>query len=314
MAWFKRLLTSNDAFKAFGDLDLSEHNRQDHAAAEREFVNTFFFGKPISSYQTQANWQSLEPIYSVEGTGIKLGLGGNLMGRRANMIGVKEQLRECGRVFDLQNQALNLDEWLDLNYNIKRARSTGMNGKNVTDIDWWTNSQFRALFQQAYVEYAAAKWGDQARWNFDFNKVSESGILFDSYTFQYPSGIRINLLSNDYFDDFLDQFYDQSMTSRGNLLLGLDIGKPGPNGGSIFYSQIAANRATYQSASLAEAARLDTTLRCVLKQTSLEQTLMSETGTVIVSCPLHSAWIEGISLVKPTTTGKSLAPSYSDLY
>lgn len=313
-AVFKRLLATNPAFKEFGDLDLAERNRQDEAAAQREFVNTFFFGKPISSNQTQALWQALEPIYSVEGTGIKLGLGGKLMGRRANMVGVKEQLRECGRVFDLQNQPLRIEEWLDLNYNLKRARETGMNGKKVTDIDWWTNSQFRALFQQAYVEYAAAKWGTQAAWSFDYNKVSEAGILFDSYTFQYPSGIRINLLSNDFFDDFLDQFYDQDMTSRGNLLLALDIGKSGPNGGSIFYSQIAANRATYQSASIEQAARLDSTLRCVLKQTSVEQTLMSETGTVVVTCPLHSSWIENFSLVKPIATGKSATPSYSDLY
>jgi len=313
-AVFKKLLMTNPAFKEFGDLDLAERNRQDEAAAQREFVNSFFFNKPISANQTQALWQNLEPIYSTEASGLTLGLGGKLMGRRANFVGVKEQLRECGRVFDLQNQALRIEEWLDLNYNIKRARETGMNGKKVTDIDWWTNSQFRALFQQAYVEYAAAKWGAQARWDFEYNKVSEAGILFDSYTFQYPSGIRINLLSNDFFDDFLDQFYDQSMTSRGNLLLALDIGKPGPNGGTIFYSQIAANRMTTQTATIEQAARLDSTLRCVMKMPSLEQTLMSESGTVVVSCPLHSAWIEGISLAKPTATGKSAAPTYTDLY
>lgn len=311
---FRRLLTSNPAFREFGDLDMAERNRQDEAADQREFVHAFFFNKPISTNQTQALWQSLEPIYTVEGNGIKLGLGSKLVGRRANFVGVKEQLRECGRVFDLMNQPLRIEEWLDLNYNIKRARETGLNGKKVTSIDWWTNSQYRALFQQAYVEYAAAKWGDQARWNFEYNKVAEAGMIFDRYTFQYPGGVEIHLMSNDFFDDFLDQFADQGITSRGNLLLALDIGKPGPNGGSIFYSLLAANRATYMSADLATQARLDSTMRCVLKQVSVEQTLMSETGTVVVTCPLHNAWIEGISLVKPIATGKSLSPSYSDLY
>jgi len=314
MAVFKRLLLTNPAFKEFGDLDMAERNRQDEASDQREFVHSFFFNKAISAKQTQSLWQTLEPIYTTEGAGVKLGLGSKLVGRRSNFVGVKEQLRECGRVYDLMNQTLRIEEWLDLNYNLKRARETGLNGKRVTDIDWWTNSQFRALFQQAYVEYAAAKWGAQARWDFEYNKVSEAGILFDSYTFQYPSGIRINLLSNDFFDDFLDQFVDQSITARGNLLLALDIGKPGPNGGSIFYSQLGANRATYQSADLAQLARIDSTMRCVLKQTSVEQTLMSETGTVIVSCPLQSAWIEGVSLVKPIATGKLAGPSYLDLY
>lgn len=311
-AVFNRLRTSNAAFREFGDLDLAERNRQDEAAAQREFVNTFFFGKPISANQTQALWQSLEPIYTVEGNGVKLGLGGKLVGRRANMVGVKEQLRECGRVYDLQNQVLRIEELTDLIYNVKRARETGLNGKRVTDIDLWTNSQFHALFQQAYVEYAEAKWGQKVAFNFDFNKICEAGMVCQSYTFQYPAGINVNILTNDFFDDFLDQFYDQGMTSRGNLLLALDIGKPGPNGGSIFYSQIAANRATYQSADLAQAARLDSTLRCVLKQTSVEQTLMSESGTVVVTCPLHSFWLENFQLTKPIATGKS--GSYLDLY
>lgn len=310
---FARLMTSNPAFREFGDLDLAQRNRQDEMEDQKEFVNSFFFNKPSSANQTLALWESLEPVYTAEGNGVKLGLGSKLIGRRAEFKGVKEQLKECGRVYDLLGNPLNLHEWLDLNYNIKRARSTGMNGKQVTDIDWWTSSAMRAKFQQAYVAYAEQVWGDKVRFNFDWNQVSKAGVLFDSYTFQYPSGVKINLMSADFFDDWLDQFQNQNMEARGNLMLALDIGKPGPNGGSIYWAQMESNRATYQSAALAELARFDSTFRCVLKHVDVQQTLISDTGSAIVECPLHSSWVENFSLTVPVTTGPSGASSY-DLY
>lgn len=304
---FARLMASNQAFREFGDLDLAARNRQDEMEDQKEFVNAFFFNKPSSANQTLSAWESLEPIYTPAGNGIKIGLDGKLIGRRAEFIGVKEHLRLCDRVYDLLGNRLNLFEFLDLVYNIKRARQTGMNGKKVTDIDFYTSSAFRAYFQQAYVEYAAAVWGGQARWNFDFNKVNDAGMLFDTYTFQYPSGVNVNLISDDWFDDYLDQFDNQGMITRGNLLLCLDIGKPGPNGGSIYWAQMMANRATYQSADIEQLAKFDSTFRCVLKHVGVEQTLMSETGTAVVECPLHSAWIENFAMATPVTTGKDLA-------
>ncbi len=309
---FQKLMQTNPAFREFGDLDLAERNRQDEQRDQSEFVNSFFFNKPSSSNQTTSLWQNLEPIYTAEGNGIKLGLGSKLVGRRAEFIGVKEQLRLCDRVFDLVGNPLKMYEWLDLNYTLMRTRSTGLKGKKITDIDWYTTSAFRALFQQAYVEYAAGVWGTQARWNFDFNQVGEAGMLFDSYTFQYPSGIKINLVSNDWFDDFLDQMTEAGSPNRGNLLLALDIGKPGPNGGDIYWADMGTTRQTSKSADLAALARLDSTMRCVMKHTSVEQTLRSSTGTVIVECPSSHAWVEGFSLSKPVITAKTTP--YTDLY
>jgi len=309
---FARLLKTNPAFKEFGDLDLAERNRQDEQREQNEFVNAFFFNKPSSANQTLSDWQDLEPIYTVDGSSIQLGLGSKLVGRRAEFIGVKEHLRLCDRVYDLLGNTLNLYEWLDLNYELKRTRETGLNGKKVTAIEWWTSSAFRALFQQAYVEYAAGVWGDQARWNFDFDQVSEAGVLFDSYSFQYPSGIKIKLMSNDWFDDLMDQFVDAGSDNRGNLLLSLEIGKPGANGGDIYWADMGMSRQTSKSADLAQLARIDSTFRCVMKHTTVEQTLRSETGMPIVECPMRGAWLENFGMVKPIVTGKSLP--YSNLY
>ena len=112
---FARLLESNEWFRNFGDLPLAERNRQDEEEFQKRWVNSFFFGKKISSNQTLANWQSLEQIQTVTGSQVDPGTGGKTVAYRAGMVGIFEQLLSCGRVNDLQNNPLNFYEWLNAN-------------------------------------------------------------------------------------------------------------------------------------------------------------------------------------------------------
>ena len=310
---YSRLMEANPAFREFGDLPLAERNRQDEALSQRQFVNEFFFNKPLSANQTVDLWESLTAINSVAGTNSDPSLSGKLMSRRANFIGVKEQLRKCSQVFDLQNNPLNMQEFLDLCYNIVRARRS--QGRKVTDLDWWTDSVYRGVLQTAFMQYDKDMYLEQLRVNVKINEeMKDLGISYDSYFVKRPAGVRINILSDEFFDDFKDQFTNLNIESVGTLLLCLDIGKPGPSGGTIYWAQIAANRKVYTTAKIEELAKLDPTYRCVMEVPSIEQTLKSETGTVIVECPLNSAWVENIGggTPIPTTTGKT--PSYTNLY
>jgi hypothetical protein len=309
---FAKLMETNPAFREFGDLPLAERNKQDELNQQKKFVNDFFYNKPISANQTTVLWESLEAINSTDGAVINVGVGGKLQARRANFVGVREQLRQCDRYFDLTNNPLNLEEFFQLNYDIKRARES--QGRKVTDIDWWTDSLFRSRFQTAMMQYYKTMYLDTLRTTIQVNQLNEAlGVVYDSYQVKRPGGVRINIMSDEYFDDFRDQFADQNIESRGTVLLCLDIGKPGA--GSIYYAMIAANRKVFTSANIDQLAKLDSTYRCVMAVPEVEQTLKSETGTVVVECPLNSAWVEGINADQDPVQGpKSANPSYSNLY
>lgn len=313
---YERLFDANPAFKEFGDLDMAKRNAQDEHQAQVTFVNAFFFQKPLP-FQDKNNWESLEAIYTIPGsvldpTGAANG-NGQLIARRANFVGVREQLRVCDRVFDLQKNPLNLYEFLDLNYNIMRARKS--KGRAVTDLDWFCNSIFKANFQTAYVNYIDAEFKGKEVFNVEQGKMNEMGMIYDSYQFKRPAGIRINLVGDEFFDDLYDENDALGQPTAGNLLLNLDIGKPsGANGGSIYWAHLAANRREYNTADIQDLAKYDSTYRCVMEVSHKRQTLTSQAGMPIVECPLDSAWIENFAPDAPIVTGKSKNPYYTNLY
>lgn len=311
-AIFARLMESNEAFKAFGDLDLAERNRQDEAKDQREFVHAFFFNKAIGANQTLALWQNLDNITTVSGGSIDPGTGGKVMAKRANFIGVIEQLRTCDRVRDLANQPLNFYEFLDENYNLMRARES--QGRTVTDIDWFTDSITSANLMTGYLQYlkqesleqlrlVANLTGDRDKYNY--------GFFWTSFLVKRPAGIRINIITHHFFDDLLSAYDAEGIASAGRNLWALDMGKSGPKGGTIYYAMLESNRKVHTVGDIERLANLDSTFQCVLKNPESEVTLASETGTVIVECPENSLVIRGIADGVPNTAGKSYP--YTDL-
>lgn len=312
---YSRLMESNAAFRAFGDLPMAERNAQDELEEQKRFVNDFFYNKPLVN-QDLTNWQLLDKINTVEGASTTLGIGSKIVAYRANFVGVREQLRLCAQVFDLVGNALNLYEWLDLNYAIMRARSTFLR-RDVTEIDWFTNNVMRALFASAYTNYIANEFpGFPPRLVANYDQINKMGQIYDTYSFKYPGGVKINILSDFWFDDRLDQFQDIGQEAAGNVMWCLDIGKP--KAGSIYWAHIAANRKTYRTADIDALAKIDSTFRCIMNTISIDQTLVSKEGTVVLECPLANAMVENIKLVIPTTTGKTKGVSgnysYADLY
>lgn len=308
---WNKLFETNPAFREFGDLPLAERNRQDELEAQKRFVHAFLFQKPISANQTLTNWESLTDINTLAGAVLNPGMSGKLVAKRANFVGVKEQLAQCDRVIDLQGNKLNLLEFFDLNYDLVRQRQSS--GRKVTDIDWFTSSTFRANFHSAMMQYYKDFYLDQLRVVVEVNKIhADLGFVHDGYYVKRPGGVKINIISDEFFDDYADEFQAMGLATVGNLLLALDIGKP-PNG-SIYWAQLAANRKVYTTAQIDQLAKLDTVYRCVMDQLTLTQTLTSETGTVIVECPRFSAWVQGFEDAQPVSTGKTTTGGYLNLY
>lgn len=178
--YYSRLATSGDnvnrAFKEFGDMPLAERNAQDEMEHQKKFVRAFFFNKPISNYQRMSTWESLDNITTPTGFGITGALDGTVVTKRAEWIGVVEQLRECNRYIDAQNQVLNFYEWLDENYRIMRSRKTRYG--SCTEIDWYTDAPYAKLLINAFTAYLKAEFGED-NVTFDVN-IQKSITMADS--------------------------------------------------------------------------------------------------------------------------------------
>lgn len=309
---YQKLFETNPAFREFGDLDLAQKNAQDELEQQKRFVNAFLFQKAISANQTLTAWESLASINTPDGEVIHPGMANKLIAKRANFIGVKEQLRQCDRVFDLGGNPLNLIEFFNLNYDLMRAYKT--TGRKITHLFWWANSVFRANFQTAMMQYYKDQYLSQLQLNQEIGKTMENelGWVYDSYVVKYPAGVRIGLITDEFFDDFADEMEALGLGEAGNLLLHLDIGLP-PNG-SIYYAQMAANRKAYTTAQIEQLAKLDQTFFCVMEKLTERITLTSECGAVVVECPRLSAWIENFKQVAPVTTGQTVTGGYTNLY
>lgn len=313
MKVFSRLMESNQYFREFGDLPLAERNRQDEEEYQHRWVTTFFFGKPISANQTLSNWQSLDQILTVTSTGVDPGLGGKLVGYRANMIGVYEQMKACGRVQDLQNNPLNLYELFKAIYLIVRARKS--QGRKADSIDIYTDSEYAAFFESAMVNYYIQEYGNIVRFNLDVTSGGNTlGFQWRSYTVKFPIGVKINIITHEFFDDLATAAANESIGSTGTFMLILDMGKPGAKGGTIYPGMIATNRKKRTLGELEKLAAIDATFSCVMEHTTEEIMLSSETVTAVVECPANSLWIENIARTVPKTTGLSLNPTYTNLY
>lgn len=314
---YARLMESNEYFRQFGDLPLAERNRQDEQDFQRNWLISFFWGKPISGNQTLANWQNLEQILTVQGNKIDPGTGGKVVAYRANMVGVYEQLRACGQVRDLQNNLLNFYEWLDANYLIYRARKS--QGKPTDSIDWFTDATYAADLETGFIAYYKVEYGDILRIPIDVTNntgSNEFGFHWRSFNVKFPAGISINIVTHEFFDDIVNAFQNEAvdLSSTGRFLLALDIGKPGPRGGTIYPGMIASNRKQRTLGELEQLARLDPTFACTMESITEEITLVSETVTAIVECPADSLWIEGIARGVPVTSGRTQPSPYVNLY
>lgn len=285
----------NEAFKMFGDIDMAERNRQDELEDRKRFVHDFFFNKPINEHQTLGDWQNLDDITTPTGFSVDPGTGGKVMGKKANFIGVLEQLRRCDRLFDLTGQKLNFYEFLDELYRIKRAREA--NGRVVTDIDVWTDSVMASNMETAALTYWKNESLDQARINIEYGESKDLGISWRSFRVKRPAGVRINIITDNFFDDFRDANKTENQEQVGSILAILDIGK------SIYWAPIRSNKKTFTVGQLSDLAKIDKDWACVLETVTQEKTLISDTGTAIVECPQENLWIWGIGDGVPIMTG-----------
>lgn len=301
---FEELRRTNKAFAEFGDMDLARRNVQDEMTDRRRFVWDFFFNKPISDKQNLSDWEQLEDIQTPSGFSVDPGTGGKVVGKRANFIGVVEQLRRCDRVMDLAGNPLNFHEFIDELYRVKRSRESN---RRVTDIDVWTDSQTAVRLHTAFLTYWKQQTLEMASINIDVPKGRNEtlGISWRSYELMRPSGVRINIITDNFFDDFRDANATESQEVVGSIIAILDWS-------TIYWAPIASNRKSYTVGDLNTLGRIDKDWSCVLETVTQDKTLISDTGTAVVECPHDSLWIWGIGDAAMVMTGPT--PPEGNLY
>lgn len=292
-----QLLKDNAWYAKFIDLDDSERNRQDEIKYRRELVNALLFQEPISSNQTLALWGSLTQVTSLSGATVDPGTGSQLIGYKANLVGLLPQLRACGQALDYQNAALNIKTWVESYiYNIYRARASGAK-PNAESVDVYTDSDTAAQVEVAFIDWYADRFGATNQIQIDAYKTQGSNDFgFSWRSFKVPTkpaGVTINIITSMAFDDLknaLGSTYEQA----GRYLWTCDFG------GSIYPAIVASNRKVHTVGELNDLARIDSTFACTMENPTETVTMTSETLTFIVECPLRSRVDYGFSQVNYT--------------
>lgn len=310
-AWFKRLQEGNEYFKQFGDVDSAVRNKQLADIWQREWLNKFFWNKRISANQTLGLYRNLAQVstFSNSTQGLYVPGEGRCVGRKANAIGVYEQLAECGQVFDLQNQQLNLVELFEqLIYPIWRAR--GDQGIPNDVIEIFTDSYTASQVQRGMIQYYDTRSDGLARFMIDTKQVmsgqmGELGFSFDEYKLQYPQ-VRIRIVTHNFFDDFATAMSLENVNSAGRFLWILDFT-------SIYPGIITSNSKKHVTGDIEKLAQIDQDFACVMENPTQEIQLNSLTWTTIVECTATSAIVENFDVSRIPAGDVGQSP-YSDLY
>jgi len=295
-AWFKRLQEGNQYFKLFGDVDSTQRNKQLGDIWQREWLNKFFWNKRISASQTLGSYRSLGQVTSFSNStqGLYTPGEGRCVGYKANAIGVYEQLAECGQVFDLQNQRINLPElFRNLIYPIWRAR--GDQGIPNDVIEIFTDSETASLFQRGMILYYNNLAAGLAQFNINTDRVmmgqmGKLGFNYNEYFLDYPL-VKLRIVTNNYFDDYASAHTSENIDSSGRFLWILDFS-------SIYPGIITSNRKVHVTGEIEKLAQVDRDYACVMENPTQEVSLNSLTWTAVVECPATSAIVENFDVSK----------------
>lgn len=298
--WRKLLLEDNPLYKKYGDVDEIEKNKQIGADWQRRMVNSIFWNKPISANQTLSNYNSLDNIVTPTNSNLDATDEAECVGKRANAVGIYEQLAECGRIDDLQGAALNLNTLFNSLYDIMRVREANGSSSAFT-IDAFTDTQTAEKINDGMISYYKAKGQDMLRLNMDVNKPAQKaqfGFKFRSYELFYPQNVTLNIVTHHFFDDAITAAEAAGVTAAERRLWILDFTgiRPGI---------IDANRVVHNTGDLKKLAEIDQSFRCVMRTNTKQTTLSSTTWTVVVDCPKSNLVLENFSSGTPAVTAST---------
>ena len=317
--WRTQVLT-NQFYQEFFDLEEAEKNKQLGADWQRRLVSQMFWGKPLQ-YQNMSQYDELDTIEAFDGsligqtTGQISGLGadgGAVIARRANAVGIYEQLAECDRIVDLQGlYKLNLPNLFSELYNMMRVRE-GNGHANPKAFDIFTDSVTAELINQAMLLYYQHKSQNMLQIHINGEQKpyqkAEFGFLYRTYQLFWPPGVTINVITHYMFDDWRSAgLVRDAADNTTRVLWVLDFT-------GIYPGILASNRKVHNTGDLEKLASISPDFACVMATNTKRQTLTSMMWTMIVECPASNLIVENFTGDVPeyaTASGPSYPPASS---
>jgi hypothetical protein len=186
------------------------------------------------------------------------------------MIGILPQLADCGRWTDVAGGDFPINTFLETDiWNIVRARRS--QNRPASEIDIYTDETTADEFMTAYIAYSKAKTGDIVRINVE-SGFTEWGFPFRRLKLYKPSGVFVNLITADFFNDLATAAsynaygygsapFGVGAGGLGRFLMVLDMGQ----GGTIYPAILNSNRKQYTVGEINDLARVDRTFSTVME-------------------------------------------------
>lgn len=268
-------------FQKFRNLPLAQQKKRQALLGDLAFYNTVFYGQRINENQSVESYQSLPTVVDPANTSCTLEY-------KANTLGIRTQLSDCGRVTDLQGGVLNFDTIKAMLYSLKRNRQ--IDSGNIDTIDVMTDRYTRSNIFTMMTDYYNQKYGVnttrfyQPSQSLKFDNITN---LFSHDVYELPDeGVKLAVFSHDYFDDRLAAF-PSGHKSLGRALWAIDW--------SDVKIGLAGAKSVQRQTNVA-----DDLYNCVITPNVNHYNLMSKTIAVMLQDPNRSAMFENFSDGCPT--------------
>lgn len=207
--WMKLLNNAlmGSYFKTYHQLPEAEQRRQHQKWYDDQIMQSVFFGQRINELQTPATYDQLPVIEDPANENCPLEF-------KTNALGIQTQLVDCGRFVDRGGQPIDLADFFNRCYLIKRAREA--DSTDVTDIDVMTDRGTAGVFERAMIAFYQ-KYYKQTEVRFtEANAVVDENrkVVFKYKTYDLPpefGGFRLNIFTHTFFDDRLAAFGGNSV-------------------------------------------------------------------------------------------------------
>lgn len=276
-------------FKQFRTLDLAKQRKRQAMLAEYAYYNTIFFGQRINEQQTVENYRNLPQVVDPANPSCVLEY-------KANTLGLRQQLSDCGKVTDMQGAALDLDVIKALLYSLRRNRS--IDSGNVTRIDAFTDRFTADNILTIMIQYYKDKYGwDTTRFYKPGEKLMfENQIMWNYNVFEFPDeGVELAVIVDPFFDDYLAAF-PAADKSRGRFFWLIDW--------SDFAIGLAGTASATRQTNVA-----DNLYNCVITPNVNHYQLSSKTIAAMIQDPNRHALVENFSDSCPTLTANKCTPT-----
>lgn len=304
--FMRLLLEGNPYYKEFYHVDDVEYNRQVMTDWNNRKAWQFLYGKAQDVNQTATDWDKLPEVTLDEGD-LNMPWDGLCVGRKADAVGVHDQLAECDRIWDLQRQQLPLGTLFQHLYEMRRIRKD--NGIESNVIELMMDSGFALQFQTAMLRYFNARSEGLLRLNQELMKGGPQkdpwGFYWQSYILDFPQGLEIRVVTAPFLDDWIDAHRfaysnggnDYDLANAASTIWILDWS-------NIYEAILGSRTAENTTGDVSELARVNSGFLCRMKVPKNTYRLRSMDRTVVVDCAKSSLLIKNFDrCLPPDITG-----------